>query len=270
MCIERWFAVVMVALALASCGGEKHSRGIDYMPDMYESPAYKSQQGVAYTISSGAKETEHQFPMMMPPPEGSVARDGVAYDIAPTDWAAARKLVNPLAPTAKVLKTGQKAYNIYCAVCHGNDGNAGASSYIPNLKVAPPALTSTSVAGMPDGQIYHIVTLGRGAMPSYSAQVPPIDRWALVHYVRALNGATLTKEDAEKELAAQQKRLEEATAKNQKDQIEPIKELIEGATRAVAQANSNLKLIQQGGNGDEFVPPPAAVPEYITPQWPEK
>jgi hypothetical protein len=38
----------------------------------------------------------------------------------------------------------------------------------------------------PVGYFFQVITNGFGAMPDYSAQVPPGDRWAIISYVRAL------------------------------------------------------------------------------------
>jgi mono/diheme cytochrome c family protein len=39
---------------------------------------------------------------------------------------------------------------------------------------------------VPVGYLYGVETAGHGRMPSYAAQVPPDDRWAIAAYVRAL------------------------------------------------------------------------------------
>ena len=36
------------------------------------------------------------------------------------------------------------------------------------------------------GYIYGVITEGFGIMPDYSSQIPPMDRWRIVAYVRAL------------------------------------------------------------------------------------
>ena len=36
------------------------------------------------------------------------------------------------------------------------------------------------------GHFFEVITKGLGVMPSYAAQIPPADRWAIVAYVRAL------------------------------------------------------------------------------------
>ena len=48
---------------------------------------------------------------------------------------------------------------------------------------------------MPDGEIYHIISHGRGRMPNYRAQLESEERWAVVHYMRALHRATAVGED---------------------------------------------------------------------------
>jgi mono/diheme cytochrome c family protein len=40
-----------------------------------------------------------------------------------------------------------------------------------------------------DGHIFHVITKGQGVMPSYAQQVQPEDRWAVIHYIRALQRA---------------------------------------------------------------------------------
>jgi mono/diheme cytochrome c family protein len=39
---------------------------------------------------------------------------------------------------------------------------------------------------MPDGQLFATISHGVRSMPSYAAQIPTTDRWAIVSYVRAL------------------------------------------------------------------------------------
>jgi mono/diheme cytochrome c family protein len=39
---------------------------------------------------------------------------------------------------------------------------------------------------VPNGYIFDVISAGFGAMPDYSAQIEPRDRWAIVAYVRAL------------------------------------------------------------------------------------
>jgi mono/diheme cytochrome c family protein len=38
----------------------------------------------------------------------------------------------------------------------------------------------------PAAHVVEVITHGRGLMMSYADRIPPADRWALAHYVKAL------------------------------------------------------------------------------------
>ena len=273
----RPIAALAILGLLAGCGGEKDSRGIDYMPDMYVSPAQKSQYAEEIVLGGERRDERvdlavmapatggeiHHIPVMLTPPPGTVPRDFVPYPLEPTDFAGAKKRTSPYLPTADVLKRGQHYYNIACAVCHGNDGNA-ANGYVAKQFTGITSLHGPSLNLLSDGEIYHIITHGRGRMPSYRAQLLPENRWAVVHFVRALNRATLALTDAGKELAAA-----EAALKKAPD--DAAAQLAVAAAKLVAaNAKRDLELIQQGrrAGADAFRPEPAAQPESVTPTWP--
>lgn len=91
---------------------------------------------------------------------------------------------------------GKQRYDIYCAPCHGvaGDGKGAVADVAldggPRLLVPPPAFTSDRLKGMVVGQMYAAIRNGvnAGNMPSYSAQILPADRWAILAYVRQLQG----------------------------------------------------------------------------------
>ena len=258
-------SAAMVALTLVGCGeNEKSERGIDFMPEMYNHPGYESQ--TVREVTDG--KTVRHVPMMLPAIDGTVSRDGAAYDVAPLDAAGAKALVNPLAPTAPVLKRGQQLYNTTCAMCHGRDGDA-ANGYVvattkhPNRFASVQSINTANVALMNDGEVYHIISRGRNRMADFSAQLLPNDRWAVVLYTKALARATQAISDAEAQLAKAEKESQQAIKDNN-----PYDQSLLAAARAlVAQRKVDLQLIQQGGEGDEFIPPKKPVPEYVKPSW---
>lgn len=262
---KRVLSAAIVALVLAGCGeSEKAERGIDFMPEMYNHPGYESQ--TVREVSDG--KTVRHVPMMLPMIDGTVSRDGAAYDVALQDTAAAKALVNPLAPTAAVLKRGQQLYNNTCAMCHGRDGDA-ANGYVvatakhPNRFASVQSINTANVALMSDGEIYHIISRGRNRMADFSAQLVPADRWAVVLYTKALARATQAIGDAESQLA----KLEKDAQQSIKDNNPYDKAALDAARALVAQRKRDLLLIQQGGEGDEFIPPKKPVPEYVKPSW---
>jgi mono/diheme cytochrome c family protein len=161
------FGATALAASLSACRHEEPN--FIYMPDMVYSPAFKAQK-------QGS---------MMPPVEGTVPRGFVKYAYAKADnETAGRELVNPFPRSQTVLARGQNMYNTYCIVCHGPAGE-GDGSVVPKFP-RPPSLQSDKVRNWKDGNIYHVITMGQNLMPSYASQVAPADRWAIIHYIRAL------------------------------------------------------------------------------------
>jgi hypothetical protein len=93
--------------------------------------------------------------------------------------------VFPFPITRAVLDRGQERFNIYCAPCHDRLGN-GLGMIVRRGFRRPPTYHSDRLRQVPAGYIYDVISNGFGAMPDYSAQIDPRDRWAIVSYVRAL------------------------------------------------------------------------------------
>jgi Cytochrome C oxidase, cbb3-type, subunit III len=91
----------------------------------------------------------------------------------------------PFPVTRQVLLRGQERFNIFCAPCHDRLGN-GLGMAVRRGFRRPPSYHTDRVRQLPVGEIFDVITNGFGAMPDYSAQVPPEDRWAIVAYIRVL------------------------------------------------------------------------------------
>jgi mono/diheme cytochrome c family protein len=140
------------------------------MPDMMYSPALKAQQ-----------------PGQRPPVEGTIPRGYELYPFEAHEIDRAGALKNPLQRTKAVLERGQLMFNTYCMVCHGAYGE-GDGSVVPKYP-RPPSLQSEKILGYPDGKIFHVITRGQNLMPSYASQIARADRWAIIHYIRAIQKA---------------------------------------------------------------------------------
>jgi len=102
------------------------------------------------------------------------------------DSLVAAKLNNPLAPSELVAR-GDTLYGNFCAVCHGA---LGAGDGPVGRRVGAPSLLTARARAYPDGYLYSMVRYGRGVMPLYGDKIyDQRDRWAVVNYVRALQGA---------------------------------------------------------------------------------
>ena len=129
---------------------------------------------------------------MRAPVEGTVARGFLPYPYKGNPDDAGKYLINPLLATKDVLEQGKAKYLTFCSPCHGNfaRGDNRLQGQFPN----PPTLHSDKVRNWPDGNIYHVITEGQNAMPSYARQLSPEDRWKIILYVRALQRAQNAKE----------------------------------------------------------------------------
>ncbi len=114
--------------------------------------------------------------------ENTVARGSIAEDdlFVPKESNAF-----PLPLTPELLKRGQERYKIFCTPCHGIQGDGNGMVSMRGMK-HPPSYHDARLLAVPNGYIYDVITNGFGGMLSYSAQIPPADRWAIVAYVRAL------------------------------------------------------------------------------------
>jgi mono/diheme cytochrome c family protein len=99
---------------------------------------------------------------------------------------AGNELANPFsADDGAALERGRVVYGRYCELCHAADGK-GAGPVSEHGFLAPPTLHRPFTREMKDGQMFHLVTFGRGAMPPHAGQIPVSDRWKVVLHVRVL------------------------------------------------------------------------------------
>lgn len=166
--IYRLLGILLFAIA---CSGTSEKPALEYMPDMANSPAVKAQ------------ETFMRSPVLGTNPRGFHA---YPYKVEEGDLAG-EALSNPYPINKEVLLRGQKSFETYCQVCHGPVAK-GNGSIVPKFP-QPPSLHSDKVRSWSDGRIFHVVTKGQKLMPSYSSQVTEEERWAIIHYMRALQRA---------------------------------------------------------------------------------
>jgi len=121
---------------------------------------------------------------MRPPVDGTVAR-GMLPMGPVTEEASGSVLVNPLAATTEVLAEGRERYEALCIACHGPLGN-GKMSLSKEYKATPANFHGATVKAYADGRLYYAISKGKNAMAAYAVDLTPEERWAVVHYIRAL------------------------------------------------------------------------------------
>jgi mono/diheme cytochrome c family protein len=101
--------------------------------------------------------------------------------------AEAKKLVNPIAPSAAVLQASKPVYLEQCANCHGETGKGNgpdAMMYDPS----PSDFTdAAAMAKFTDGEFFYQITEGKKPMPSFKKRLTQEQRWQLVLFVRSFS-----------------------------------------------------------------------------------
>lgn len=128
------------------------------------------------------------------PIQGTIPRDSHFLD-APVNTGTVPGSTNfvevmPIKITPDIMARGQQRYQINCLPCHGplGDGNGITKKF--GMSVVG-NLHDPRMVSMTDGELFYVITNGRGQMGPYGPNVVEEDRWAIIGYVRALQFARL-------------------------------------------------------------------------------
>ncbi len=175
-------AALLLLLIFSACSRENRNHpGYTFFYDMTSSEAYEYySENPNFTDGKTAQ----------PPVPGTIPRGAIPYQYKRTDAGqkqAGAELKNPLSATKNDLEIAKEIYELNCSMCHGSAGK-GDGYLVTSGKFTTDvtSLVDDFVQGKPDGEIFHVITLGSvsGFMGSHSAQVKEEDRWRLVSYIR--------------------------------------------------------------------------------------
>ena len=93
---------------------------------------------------------------------------------------------NRVAPSPEGMAGARKVFGYDCAMCHGAKGD-GTGDIVESMKLkmnnwGDPA----TLAGKTDGELFYIITKGKGKMSGEGDRLTDTQRWNLVNYVRSL------------------------------------------------------------------------------------
>lgn len=199
---------VTMALALSmgfymmSCGSDPNSPGVEYMPDMYRTPALEP-----YSVNSNySDKMEARLPA-----EGSIPQGYLPYGIPNTNEGyemAGRLLKDPFPMNEATVAEGKVIYTKFCSHCHGEKG-LGDGPTVTAGHPPPPAYNSAALVNLPEGKMFHTITYGKNLMGSHASQLNTEERWKVIRYVQTLqNPDAMTSEAA----PAEEVKAEEAPA----------------------------------------------------------
>ncbi|MBR9830629.1 cytochrome c [bacterium] len=188
------------SVVLSSCG-DPNSPGLEYMPDMYRSPAIETYVDYEYPDSMSARL----------PVENTIPRGYKPYPFANTIEGyeeAGQKLAIPFKVTDEMLVKGGALYASFCQHCHGTKGQGKGSINHPAYSAVPSYTDENktrrggrSMSELAPGHIYHTIMYGLNAMGPHAAQLNDEERWLIVAYVQKLQGKN---PEAMKEVAAEE------------------------------------------------------------------
>ena len=186
--ISKILSLFILAVAFGTACNDPQSPGVEYMPDMYRSPAIEVYVDYNYPDSSTVRSTpENSIPMGYKPYAYPNSNEG--YELA------GKGLNNPLNLTEKTIAEGKKLYESFCAHCHGKKGlgkgsiqNAIYGAVPSYADETPNRRGNRSMKELTEGHIYHTIMYGLNAMGPHSSLIREQDRWKIVAYVQTLQG----------------------------------------------------------------------------------
>ncbi|HMQ77796.1 MAG TPA: cytochrome c [Flavobacteriales bacterium] len=197
---------LLAAALLPSCGGDPNSPGIEYMPDMYRSPAveaYVDPGQDPYYVGNEKAATQRSTQSARLPVAGTVpfsmdpakAAFNFPYPYPGTPEGyeqAGLELKCPLPMTQAVVDQGKVVYDKFCQHCHGAKGE-GDGSVVKNGNYPQPPSYTAALKDLPEGKIFHSLVYGKNvAMGSHAGQLNKEERWQVTRYVQFLqNGGKL-------------------------------------------------------------------------------
>lgn len=171
MFMRTWMTIGSALLLLGSTGCEIRKA-------MYDQPKYRTLQQSDFFGDDRASR-----PLI----EGTVAQGHLNEDThliqGVDNGQPAETFPEPV--TLEMLRRGHERFNIFCAPCHDRAGTGNGMVVQRGFK-KPVSFHDPRLVASPVGYFYGNITKGFGSMPSYAAQIPVADRWAIVAYIRAL------------------------------------------------------------------------------------
>ena len=196
--ITLYTTTLLAAIAMmTSCTTNPNSPGVEYMPDMYRSPAVEAYVDYGedpYYVTEEVAVAQRNTMSARKPAAGSIAFSGddkvyalpYAYPNTLEGYElAGLELKSPLVTTAKNIETGAANFELMCTHCHGLEGKGdGAISRNGHIMGIPDF--SNKLKDLPEGNMYHTLMYGKGLMGSHASQISPKGLWQIVQYIQVL------------------------------------------------------------------------------------
>ena len=195
--------VIVVIAMMTSCTTDPNSPGVEYMPDMYRSPAIEAYIDYGedpYYVTEEVAVAQRNTKSTRKPVAGTIAFKGdektfalpYSYPNTPEGYElAGKENHSPLPTTTKNIEAGALNFGLMCTHCHGEIGKGdGAISKNGHIMGIPDF--ATKLKDLPEGKMYHTLIYGKGLMGSHASQISPKGLWQIIQYVKVLqNGGDM-------------------------------------------------------------------------------
>ena len=221
----NFFGIAAVAtLALTACSSDPNSPGLEYMPDMYRSPAIEAYVDYGEVRARIDESKKTKLTALTPPAytipfygtDSAEVRLMLPYkrlanvsfktshglfgvDLTTADeYALAINDMNPLGINMTnvdaTMEKGKALYTAMCQHCHGEKGDGNG-----------PMVLSGAYAGVPnyadrkelsDGQMFYSIYYGKNMMGAHRSLLNKKEIWTVIHYVRKFQFPDYGKFDA--------------------------------------------------------------------------
>ena len=166
--------LICITILVSSCHNNSRPN-YQYMPNMYEPVSYET-----YEESSAFKNgKEGQLP-----PAGTINRgfEPYEYENSTAGYDLAKlNLKSPLDTISeKDVDKSKELYDIYCAICHGTEGNGKGKLVTQGKYLGVPSYKDRVIT---EGSVFHVQTYGLNSMGSYANQLNSHERWLVASYV---------------------------------------------------------------------------------------
>jgi mono/diheme cytochrome c family protein len=173
-------AALALAATLAGCRGQPSTEPpLRPIRHMFDQPRFDVQEGNPFFADGRAARPDVPGTIIA----GEAMVDDHLYrglvDGKPAD-------MPPMAVTPELLARGQQRFDIYCRPCHDGAGTGNGLVVQRGLQPPPPNYAEPRLRAAPVGHFFQVISKGIRTMPTYAAQIPVADRWAIATYVRAL------------------------------------------------------------------------------------
>lgn len=185
------FCILAGTVIFSACK-DKRSTGLEFARNMYDPLAPNPDQPLS-TTNEDLKSFKGQTAQT--PPANTVPVGFEKYDLPNTKegYEASSALVNPLEATEANLESGKHYYTVFCAPCHGENGDGQGHlvkiekvSGIPGYHGDAGSSRGGLMKDLTAGKIYHTIMYGLNNMGSHASQLSPEERWKVVMYVQQL------------------------------------------------------------------------------------